>query len=329
MAADPETLFELDIEIGAGAYGRVYAGVDKATKKPVAVKVIPAVDLDTASLKHEVQVMRDFRSDFVVQCLGSYEREGALWIVMELCEPGSVIDVMGMLKRCLTEPEIAHVCAAVTLCLSMLHDRRLIHRDVKAGNVLMSRTGHIKLADFGVSAQLSTIHSKRDTVIGAPFWMAPEVINAESHDSKADVWSLGISLIEMAQGKPPHWEVHPMRVIFLIPTQPPPQLTEKEKWSAPFHDFLAKCLVKDPNQRASAKELLSHPFIKSHVAELQAKKPPSSVLTSLVDASLPLMQDFRIARAQEREAAGGTLASGTLTRDGTLQLGATTSSKEG
>lgn len=320
---DPETLYELEIEVGAGTYGRVYAGFDKATKAQVAVKVIPTLESDLSSLKHEVNVMKDFASDFVVKYHGSFEKDNALWIVMELCEPGSVLDVMKMLDRALSEDQIRVVCSAVLLSLSYLHDKRLIHRDVKAGNILLCRNGQIKLADFGVSARLSTIHSKRDTVIGAPYWMAPEVINAQSHDGKADVWSLGISLIEMAERKPPLSQIHPMRAIFMIPTSAPPTLAEPGKFSSEFNDFIARCLVKDPAKRAGPKDLMSHPFVARVVTEIQASKcvnNPQSM--SLVTPSLSLMADFRIARANEAAADGGTLGgTGTLplAQGGTLK----------
>jgi serine/threonine protein kinase len=322
---DPETIFELDIEIGAGTYGRVYAGFEIATRKPVAIKVIPAMDTDMTVLKHEVNVMKEFKNDFVVQYFGSYERENALWIVMELCEPGSVLDVMKMLSRPLNEKEIAIVAASVVLSLCYLHERRLIHRDVKAGNILLSRNGQIKLADFGVSAKLSTIHSKRDTVIGAPYWMAPEVINAESHDGKADVWSLGISLIEMAEGKPPLSTIHPMRAIFIIPNQPPPTLTQPDQFSPQFNDLVAQCLVKDPSKRASPKELLQHPFVKDIIADLtKTKGINNSQMMGLVTPSLGVMKEFRINRCQENTNDGtGTLplpgnntaATGTLRKE--------------
>ena len=320
--ADPETLFELDIEIGAGTYGRVYAGTEKSTKRPVAVKVIPVMDNDLTSLRHEVDVMKDFKSDFVVQYLGSWEKESAaLWIAMELCEPGSVLDVMSMLKTTLTEPQIQAVCGAVLLSLCYLHDKRLIHRDIKAGNILLCRNGQVKLADFGVSAKLSTIHSKRDTMIGAPYWMAPEVINSESHDGKADVWSLGVSLIEMAEGKPPLSNIHPMRAVFMIPNNPPPTLAEPGKWSADFTGFLSKCLVRDPATRSSPKELLAHPFVRAVVVELMASRGVGlKAVMPLVEASLRLMVDFRVQRALEREA-GSTMARSTH-GSGTLHLGA-------
>jgi serine/threonine protein kinase len=284
----------------------------------VAIKVIPAMDTDMTVLKHEVDVMKEFRNDFVVQYFGSYEKDNSLWIVMELCEPGSVLDVMKMLNKPLKEKEIAVVAAAVLLSLCYLHERRLIHRDVKAGNILLTRNGQIKLADFGVSAKLSTIHSKRDTVIGAPYWMAPEVINAESHDGKADIWSLGISLIEMAEGKPPLSTIHPMRAIFIIPNQPPPTLSQVDQFSPELNDLVAQCLVKDPAKRAAPKDLLQHPFVKDAVMELTKSKGVNHPeMMGLVTPGLSVMTGFREARCQEN--AGGDTLTGTLPLTGTLR----------
>ena len=163
----------------------MFVGKDRRTQQGVAVKVIPMQE-DMSSLRREVDILKDCKNDFVVQYLGSFNKDSTLWIVMELCEPGSVADAMRMLKTTLTAEQIRIVCASVLVSLTYLHSRKLIHRDVKAGNLLLTRQGQVKIADFGVSAQLNTLQSKRDTSIGAPLWMAPEVIQGESYDNKAE-----------------------------------------------------------------------------------------------------------------------------------------------
>jgi len=161
----------------------------------------------------------------------------------------------------LSEVEIATVLLDTLRGLEYLHVRRKIHRDIKAGNILLNSEGHAKLADFGVAGQLTDTMAKRNTVIGTPFWMAPEVIQEIGYDCAADIWSLGITALEMAEGKPPYGDIHPMRAIFMIPTKPPPSFREPDQWSTDFIEFVNRCLVKNPDDRATATELLVHPFI--------------------------------------------------------------------
>lgn len=162
----------------------------------------------------------------------------------------------------LNELEIAYVAGSVLKALVQLHKDLKIHRDIKAGNILLNDDGIVKLADFGVVGVLNDANAKRCTVIGTPYWMAPEVIEEVGHDSKADIWSLGITCIEMAQGFPPLYNLHPMRAIFKIPNSPPPTLAFPKDFSDEFNDFISKCLVKNPDKRNNAKELLDHPWIK-------------------------------------------------------------------
>lgn len=199
-----------------------------------------------------------------------------------------------------SEQHIAAVCCAILKGLNYLHSKRKIHRDVKAGNVLLTEDGDVKLADFGVSAQLNNTISRRQTVIGTPYWMAPEVIQETSYDGKADVWSLGITAIEIAEGKPPLSGIHPMRAIFMIPNKPPPTLSDTEKWSPEFNDFIAQCLIKDSNQRPSAKDLLKHPFIK--------KAKSTKILSEVIDKLNSKFSEaggraqyFSLLRQKERE----------------------------
>ncbi|XP_069507455.1 serine/threonine-protein kinase 4 isoform X3 [Ambystoma mexicanum] len=199
----------------------------------------------------------------VVKYYGSYFKNTDLWIVMEYCGAGSVSDIVRQRNKTLTEEEIAAVFQSTLKGLEYLHFMRKIHRDIKAGNILLNTEGHAKLADFGVAGQLTDTMAKRNTVIGTPFWMAPEVIQEIGYNCVADIWSLGITAIEMAEGKPPYSDIHPMRAIFMIPTNPPPTFRKPEHWSHDFIDFVKQCLVKNPEQRATATQLLQHPFIKN------------------------------------------------------------------
>lgn len=179
------------------------------------------------------------------------------------------------LDKSLTEPQIKYVCLNTCLALDFLHKNRIIHRDIKSGNILLTNDGAVKLADFGVSAKNKYTLQKRDTFIGSPFWMAPEVVMCETfrdhpYEYKVDVWSLGITLIELAQMQPPNHDLTPMRVLLRIQKSDPPTLQQPNKWSPEFNDFIKRCLIKDPNQRPSIEELLRHKFI-SDVGETELK----------------------------------------------------------
>jgi len=197
-----------------------------------------------------------------------------LWIVMELCTGGSLNDLMKLARSTLNEEQIAVCVRDILTALAYLHDNNRIHRDIKAGNVLLTSEGMAKLADFGVSGTLSKDTAQRHTVIGTPFWMAPEVIQETGHNYKADIWSLGITLIELAEGHPPLCNLHPLRAIFVIPSRPPPTFTDKSKWSAEMNEFLALCLTKDPNMRPTAKQLLYHPWLLKYASSTGAVLKP-------------------------------------------------------
>lgn len=259
---DPTNDFQLVEKLGEGSYGSVWKSIHIKTGTVTAIKRVP-VENDLDEILNEIKIMKQCRSAYIISYYGSYFKDSELWIVMEYCGGGSVSDLMKILDKTLTEEQIAVVVRDSIKGLAYLHSIRKIHRDIKAGNILLSMKGESKLADFGVSGQLSDTLAKRNTVIGTPFWMAPEVIQEVGYDIKADIWSLGITVIEMAEGKPPHSNVHPMRAIFMIPSRPPPKFTEPEKWSKEMNDFLSKCLTKNPDQRPTADELAKHPFVTS------------------------------------------------------------------
>ncbi|KAL0358199.1 UNVERIFIED_CONTAM: Serine/threonine-protein kinase dst1 [Sesamum calycinum] len=250
-------------QTGKGSYGAVYKARDMRTSELVAVKVISLSEGEEGyeEIRGEIEMLQQCSHPNVVRYLGSYQGEEFLWIVMEYCGGGSVADLMNVTDEPLEEYQIAYICREALKGLSYLHSIFKVHRDIKGGNILLTEQGEVKLGDFGVAAQLTRTMSKRNTFIGTPHWMAPEVIQESRYDGKVDVWALGVSAIEMAEGVPPRATVHPMRVLFMISIEPAPMLEDKEKWSLVFHDFVAKCLTKDPRLRPTAAEMLKHKFI--------------------------------------------------------------------
>ncbi|KAJ0980160.1 hypothetical protein J5N97_008415 [Dioscorea zingiberensis] len=260
---DPSTKYELLHELGKGSYGSVYKARDIKTSELVAIKVITLSEGEEGyeEIRGEIEMLQQCSHPNVVRYFASYQGEEYLWIVMEYCGGGSVADLMNITEEPLGESQIAYICREALKGLSYLHSIFKVHRDIKGGNILLTDQGEVKLGDFGVAAQLTRTMSKRNTFIGTPHWMAPEVIQENRYDGKVDVWALGVSAIEMAEGFPPRSTVHPMRVLFMISSEPAPMLEDKEKWSLLFHDFVAKCLTKDPRLRPTATEMLKHKFI--------------------------------------------------------------------
>ncbi|KAH7102896.1 Pkinase-domain-containing protein [Auriculariales sp. MPI-PUGE-AT-0066] len=276
-SSDPASQYTLLEKLGTGSFGTVYKAMHNETKQIVAIKQIDLEDSDDdiSEIQQEIQHLAQCDSEYVTRYYGSFVKGYKLWIIMEYLAGGSCLDLLK--AGTFSEPHIATICRELLLGLDYLHSEGKIHRDIKAANVLLSASGKVKLADFGVAAQLST--TLRHTFVGTPFWMAPEVIRQAGYDARADLWSLGITAIEMARGEPPLSEYHPMRVLFLIPKAKPPVL--EGPFSLAFKEFVSLCLTKDPMQRPTARELLQHRFIKS------SRKTAS--LTELTER----YQDFR------------------------------------
>lgn len=266
---DPEQIWEIIGELGDGAFGKVFKAQHRETKKLAAAKICDLKgEDDLEDFTVEIDILKECKHPNIVELLEAFFFEGKLWMLIEFCEVGAVDSIMIDLEKPLTEKQIQYLCHEICQGLSYLHKNRVIHRDLKAGNVLLTVDGGVKLADFGVSAKNKQTLQKRDSFIGTPYWMAPEVVLCETfrdnpYDYKADIWSLGITLIEFAQMEPPNHEMSPMRVLLKIQKSDPPSLEQPSKWSKEFNSFVTLCLTKDPNQRPTADELLKHPFLQS------------------------------------------------------------------
>ncbi|KAM6061548.1 nik-related protein kinase isoform 2-T2 [Chlamydotis macqueenii] len=271
---DPAGIFELVQVVGNGTYGQVYKGRHVKTGQLAAIKVMNVTENEEEEIKLEINMLKKYSHHRnIATYYGAFVKKSPagqddqLWLVMEYCGAGSVTDLVKKTKgNCFKEDWIAYICREVLRGLAHLHAHHVIHRDIKGQNVLLTENAEVKLVDFGVSAQLDRTIGRRNTFIGTPYWMAPEVIACEenpdsTYDYRSDLWSLGITAIEMAEGAPPLCDMHPMRALFLIPRNPPPKLKSR-KWSKKFLNFVESCLVKNYLHRPSTETLLKHSFIR-------------------------------------------------------------------
>ncbi|XP_044762491.1 serine/threonine-protein kinase 10 isoform X2 [Coccinella septempunctata] len=267
MDCDPEEFWEMIGELGDGAYGKVYKAQQKQSGQLAAAKMCRLEgDDDLSDFMIEIDILTECIHPNIVQLHEAFLKEQQLWLLIEYCDGGAIDSIMTELEKPLNEKQIAYVCQNMCEGLQFLHKSHIIHRDLKAGNVLLTMAGGVKIADFGVSAKNKSTLQKHDTFIGTPYWMAPEVVMCETfrdnpYDYKVDIWSMGITLIEFAQMEPPNHEMSPMRVLLKIQKSDPPKLKYPTNWSKDFNDFVAKALIKDPQKRPTCEDLLKHPFI--------------------------------------------------------------------
>ncbi|XP_011910507.1 PREDICTED: misshapen-like kinase 1 isoform X8 [Cercocebus atys] len=292
---DPAGIFELVEVVGNGTYGQVYKTVKSKperleqngrhvkTGQLAAIKVMDVTEDEEEEIKQEINMLKKYSHHRnIATYYGAFIKKSPpgnddqLWLVMEFCGAGSVTDLVKNTKgNALKEDCIAYICREILRGLAHLHAHKVIHRDIKGQNVLLTENAEVKLVDFGVSAQLDRTVGRRNTFIGTPYWMAPEVIACDenpdaTYDYRSDIWSLGITAIEMAEGAPPLCDMHPMRALFLIPRNPPPRLKSK-KWSKKFIDFIDTCLIKTYLSRPPTEQLLKFPFIRDQPTERQVR----------------------------------------------------------
>jgi p21-activated kinase 7 len=273
---DPRENLDNFIKIGEGSTGIVCIATDKTTTRHVAVKKMDLKKQQRRELLfNEVVIMRDYHHPNIVEMYDSFLVEDELWVVMEFLEGGALTDIVTHAR--MDEEQIATVCKQCLKALAYLHSQGVIHRDIKSDSILLAADGRVKLSDFGFCAQVSQELPKRKSLVGTPYWMSPEVISRLPYGTEVDIWSLGIMVIEMVDGEPPFFNEPPLQAMRRIRDMPPPKLKNTHKVSTRLIGFLERMLVRDPSQRASAAELLQHPFLR--------EAGPPSVL-------VPLMQNL-------------------------------------
>lgn len=263
--SDPYSYWIIKGDLGKGSYGKVHMVQNRQDRSEAAAKIAEITpDNPIDVFVSEIRILATCRHENICGFLQAYYHSNKLWIVIEKCDGGAMSDILQKRGDGLSEAELAiagfHMCNA----LDFIHGRYILHRDLNAANTLLSGAGLLKIADFGVS--VTDKKNRRSSFIGSPNWMAPEVVMCETDQKKwytnaCDVWSLGVTMIEFAETKPPHHDLHPVKVLLKITTGAAPKLTDEGRFSANASDFIYRMLKKDPTQRESARELLSHPFV--------------------------------------------------------------------
>ena len=292
---DPEATFKILKPLGEGAYGAVFKALDLRDDQLVALKVMRFDPDECQDLVSEIAILRQCNNAYITNFKDTFYKDGNIWLAMEFCEGGSVLDIIKVTKHTLSERQCQCVLYHTLKGLEYLHSKELIHRDIKAANILINNDGICKLADFGVAKSVRA--SGAGTTIGSPYWMAPEVLGTEKYDNSADLWSLGIVAIEMVIGKPPLSNYKPLQAMFMIPKNEAPTLPEDyvDDFSKGFVEFIAKCLNKNPNARPTAKQLLmTDPWIR----QVSDDKTVEKELKPWIESTLPLIEKDRDLKAR-------------------------------
>ncbi|KAL3313038.1 serine threonine kinase 10 [Cichlidogyrus casuarinus] len=274
---NPDNVWENNLAtLGVGAFGTIFKAKRREHNVLAALKRIDyESDDELEDLLIELEILNLCQHPNILGIIDSFIYDSKIWLYLEFCAHGALDSIMNTLERPLEEAEIRFVCKEMTKALEFIHSNLIIHRDLKAGNILITEKYEVKLSDFGVSARMKTSKSKRDSFVGTPYWMSPEVVACEStkeepYDTQADIWSYGVTLIELAEMRPPHQDMNPNRVLMRIRKSEPPTLSKPSKWSSNFVDFLNACLQRNPADRKPAQQLLHHDFI-SNVTESDRK----------------------------------------------------------
>jgi serine/threonine protein kinase len=275
----PEELFEIETQIGDGQFGAVYKAKHKESKFILAIKIVSVGENARENeIADEIEVLKSLHHECIVSYYGSCWSKTNLWILMDYCQFGSLKDIMENLAQTFNEDQIGYICFETLRGLVYLHSKQIIHRDVKAANILVTEAGQIKLGDFGLAQPLSKI--KNNFLVGTPQYIPPEALMYQYYDHKSDTWSLGITAIELAEGVAPFSSLVELEKIKqAVFQQPPPTVSNKAKWSTFFISFLESCLMKNPIERLTPTQLLNNPFITKHSTTNSVVLKP--IITSL------------------------------------------------